>query len=98
MTSDTDVTDAQIAGLLLAVAALMGEIRRKGVLDAGEVDAALQRVADDIGNSKLAQATPDDPMIQATLAPLAQLRRMNTLYDEKSGGFPGWISKQGDQA
>lgn len=93
MTSDTDVTDAQIAGLLLAVAALMGEIRRKGVLDGGEIDGALQRLADDIGASKLAQATPEDPMIRATLTPLEQLRRMNTLFDEKSGRFPGWISK-----
>lgn len=95
MTSDSDVTDAQIAGLLLAVAALMGEIRRKGVLDGGEIDGALQRMATDIGGSKLAQATPDDPMVEATLAPIEQLRRMNALWDEDSGGFSGWIAAAG---
>lgn len=92
MTSDSDVSDAQIAGLLLAVAALMGEIRRKGTLDGGEIDAALARMTAEIEGSRLAQATPDDPMIGATLAPLEQLRRMNALYDEKSGGFPGWMN------
>lgn len=92
MTSETEVTDAQIAGLLLSVAALMGEIRRKGLLDEKDVDSALGRLADDISGSRLAQATPDDKMITATLAPIQQLRRMNSMLDEKTGEFPGWIT------
>lgn len=92
MTSDTEVTDAQIAGLLLGVAALMGEIRRKGLLDETEVDSALARLADDIGGSKLAQATPGDRMIAATLCPIEQLRRMNRLLDKETGDFPGWMT------
>ncbi len=95
MKSETEVTDAQFAGLLLGVAALMGEIRRKGLLDGNEVDGALARLADDIKGSRLAQASPDDSMIQATLAPLAQLRRMNSLFDESNGSFPGWMNDEG---
>lgn len=92
MTSDTEVTDAQIAGLLLGVAALMGEIRRKGLLDEAEVDGALARLAKDVSGSRLAQATPSDRMITATLAPIEQLRRMNRLLDSESGTFPGWMT------
>ncbi|WP_417514842.1 hypothetical protein [Minwuia sp.] len=92
MTSDTEVTDAQIAGLLLGVAALMGEIRRKGLLDETEVDTALGKLADDINASKLAQATPDDRLVGATLAPLEQLRRMNALFDAETGTFKGWMT------
>lgn len=94
MTSDTEVTDAQIAGLLLGVAALMGEIRRKGLLNEAEVDGALGRLADDVRNSKLAQATPGDRMIAATVAPIEQLQRMNRLLDEETGAFPGWMTTE----
>ncbi|WP_416897009.1 MAG: hypothetical protein ACMVY4_16070 [Minwuia sp.] len=95
MTSDIDVTDAQIAGLLLGVAALMGELRRKGLMDEQEIDGALARVGDDVRNSKLARATPEDRLVAATLAPLEQLRRMNRLLDDKTGDFPGWIGDDG---
>jgi hypothetical protein len=96
MTSDTEVTDAQIAGLLLGVAALMGEIRRKGMLDEAEVDSALGRLADDIGGSRLAQATPSDRLVTATLAPIEQLRRMNRILDAETGDFPGWMNADAD--
>ena len=48
-----------------------------------------------IRGSRLAQASPDDSMIQATLAPLEQLRRMNSLFDEADGSFPGWMNDEG---
>jgi len=96
MKSETGVTDAQIAGLLLAVSALMGEIRRKGLLDEGEIDSALARLAGDVGGSRLALATPDDQLIAATLAPIEQLRRMNRILDTETGEFPGWMSGSDD--
>lgn len=97
MTSDADISDAQTAGLLLAVAALIGSLRAKGTLDEAEIDGALGTIAADIGGSKLATATPDDPLIAATLAPIERLRRMNALYDPASGTFPDWISKADGQ-
>lgn len=93
MTSDADISDAQTAGLLLAVAALMGSLRTKGALTEAEVDAALGNIASDIRGSKLAAAVPLDPMIAATLAPIERLQRMNALFDPASGTFPDWIGK-----
>jgi hypothetical protein len=94
MTSDTDVTDAQNAGLLLGVAALIGELRRKDLLTRSDIDAALQKMAEDIRSSALAQAVPEDRLIAATLAPLEQMRRMNEKYDPDTGGFPGWMDEE----
>jgi len=91
MKSETEITDAQLAGLLLGVAALIGELRQKKLLDEVEIDGALERLAADIGGSKLAQAIPDDSLIAATLAPIEQLRRMNRLYDADKRTFEGWM-------
>lgn len=96
MKSETEITDAQIAGLLLGVAALIGELRQKKLLDEGEIDGALARLAEDIGGSKLAQAVPDDSLIAATLAPIEQLRRMNRLYDIDKRSFDHWIDGSND--
>ncbi|MDF1721863.1 MAG: hypothetical protein P1U65_14420 [Minwuia sp.] len=93
MTSDADISDAQTAGLLLAVAALMGSLRARGALTEAEVDAALGGIAGDIRGSKLAAAVPLDPMIAATLAPIERLQHMNALFDPASGTFPDWIAR-----
>ncbi|MEC9346544.1 MAG: hypothetical protein VYB54_09965 [Pseudomonadota bacterium] len=93
MSSDADVSDAQTAGLLMAVAALVGAIRAKGLLDAAEIDGALAAIEADIQGSKLAQATPQDRLVQATLAPLQRLRRLNDLFDPATGRFPDWIRR-----
>lgn len=95
MTSDSEVADAQAAGLTLAVAALMGALRRKGLLDEAEVDAALQQMGTQISGSRLAQATPDDALVQATLAPITELRKLNGLFDAESGDFKGWLDGDG---
>jgi len=93
MTSDADISDAQTAGLLLAVAALIGTLRAKGTLNEGEIDGALGALAGDIGGSRLAAAMPNDPLIAATLAPIERLRRMNAIFDPATGTFPDWIGK-----
>lgn len=97
MTSDADVSDAQTAGLLLAVAALIGSLRAKGTLSEAEIDGALGALAGDIGGSKLATTIPDDPLIAATLAPIERLRRMNAIFDPANGTFPDWIGKADTQ-
>jgi len=96
MSSDTDVTDAQIAGLVLAVSALIGRLRTSGALSAEEIDRALGDLADDVRGSKLAQATPGENLVAATVAPIEQLRRMNAIFDTETGRFPDWISRSGE--
>lgn len=51
-----NTANLQLEGLLLATAALFGELKRKGLLDSGQIDAALDRA--DHGASARATELP----------------------------------------